>query len=127
MHIRWAISLYVLLVLALSVRADASGAKQILVTGSKVGNGGTLILVDFEGRTIELECTSSDPSCRVPKAGYYFMERDANPIYEDCSNVDLFEISSRGERGPKVGTNCDLSSPGDMMTETAPEIKTHPN
>jgi hypothetical protein len=73
-------------------------------------NANTIITVnaELETKSIEMTCFESNPECRVPKPGFYLMNRlpAGKGFYMDCANVDLFSISRTGQHDKRLGQYC---------------------
>ncbi len=98
--------LFVVIFLA-TVPLFAVDKSSVTVKHSSTSNGVVLVSITEEGKTLELQCTQSAPSCKAPQPGTYWMVRlPKNWGMYDCANVDLYAQSEDPEQGEKTGEYC---------------------
>ena len=77
---------------------------------------------------MELSCSLNVVPCSVPEPGKYVMRKlGAGSVYQDCSNIDLYQPSSSDGSSRKVGTYCllqDDSDPCYIVTCTHVQVPT---
>jgi hypothetical protein len=120
--------IFVFLIVAASSPLCAFDGESVTVKSSSVANGVILLTTQMSGKDAEFECFASEKFCTAAKPGDYVMVKaDENEgIYNDCTNVVLYGVSSGVKK--KVGVYCWLNS-GDcyIATCTPVQVETSPS
>jgi len=86
----------------------ASTKHQIAVFSASTQKSVVLVNAGVGNTHFQLECFLSDPTCQIPNPGQYIAieARAADALYQDCYNIDLYDLSVEGGLGRLIGTYC---------------------
>ena len=105
-------SIYFVLSAALfvSLHLRAADVQTVVVTSSSVKSSVVLLQAELAGKETAFSCVTDSPFCSTAPVGEYVMVRakDAEGIYEDCTNVILYRSDPSTKN--KVGVYCWLNS-----------------
>ena len=97
----------VLFLLVAAVLVLAQEMTLITVKDSSTTTGVVIVSANMSGKSVELQCNVSTPSCAPLKAGKYQMVTlPKNHGMYDCQNADVYDLSANPERDQKIGEYC---------------------
>jgi hypothetical protein len=97
----------VLFLLVSAIMVLAQEQSNITVKESSTSSGVVIVSGDMEGKSFELQCNVSSPSCQALKPGKYQMvQLPKNHGMYDCQNADVFEIGKDPSTDQRLAEYC---------------------
>lgn len=96
------------LLFVLSAVLFAQEKSTITVKEATVATGVVVVTADMNGKSVDLQCTQSMPSCTTLKNGKYtLVVLPKNHGMYDCQNVDVYPgDTSNPETAQRIGEFC---------------------
>ena len=114
--------------LPVSLQLRAADVQTVVVTSSSVKSSVVLLQAELAGKETAFSCVTDSPLCSAAPVGEYVMvkAKDAEGIYEDCTNVILYRSDPSTKN--KVGVYCWLNSDDCYMVSCTPvQVHTVPS
>ena len=93
--------------LASAIVLLAQEATTITVKESSTTTGVVIVSADMSGKTVELQCNVTSPSCTPLKVGkYQLVQLPKNHGMYDCQNADVYEPTANPASDQRLGEYC---------------------
>jgi hypothetical protein len=97
----------VLFLLASAILVLAQEQNTITVKESSTVSGVVIVSGEMQGKSIDLQCNASSPSCQALKPGKYLMlQLPKNRGMYDCQNADVFELGKDTATDQRLAEYC---------------------
>ena len=96
-----------LFLLASAIVMLAQEVTTITVKESSTTTGVVIVSADMSGKTVELQCNVTSPSCSALKPGkYQLVQLPKNHGMYDCQNADVYESAANPASDQRLGEYC---------------------